>query len=251
MKRKWLLIAGLVALVAPIVALAGCGGVGNPISALGIGSQQEGIWVNGEGKVTVTPDISTVSLGIEAQAATVSEAQSDASSAMDRVMNALTTNGIAKKDIQTQYFNISRITRWDDKTQQEITLGYRVTNTVTAKIRDIDKAGTIVDAVVLAGGDLTRINSIDFSVDDPTAYYKEARDKAMSDARNKGEQLATLAEVKLGKPTYISENSYYPTFSIYKGGVMMGANAPAPTTPISQGEMEITLSVQVVYAILH
>ncbi len=247
MKKRWLLAVGLV-LVLAIVGLAGCQPSG---TVQGVSIQQEGIWVSGQGKVTAVPDIATLSLGIEAQEASVADAQSKATEAMNKVMDALTTNGIAKKDIQTQYFNISRRTRWDDKTQQEITLGYRVTNTVTAKIRDIDKAGTIVDAVALAGGDLTRINSINFSVDDPTAYYKEARDKAMSDARNKGEQLATLAEVKLGKPTYISENSYYPTVSIYKGGVMMGANAPAPTTPISQGEMEITLSVQVVYAILH
>lgn len=256
MNKRWLLVAGLVALVVPVVALTGCY-AGIPqgpmrISPLEIdvNNQQEGIWVNGEGKVTVTPDIATLSLGIEAQAATVSEAQSDAASAMDKIMNALTSNGVAEKDIQTQYFNISRITRWDDKNQQEITLGYRVTNTVVAKIRDIAKTGMIIDAVALAGGDLTRVNNIDFSVDDPTAYYKEARDKAMVDAKNKGEQLATLAGVKLGKPTYISEYTYYP-MPIYKGGAMMDAIGAEPTTPISPGEMDISISVQVTYAILN
>ncbi len=233
-----------------IVGLAGCS-PGNTV--VNTNSQQEGIWVSGQGKVTAVPDIATLSLGIKAQEASVADAQSKATEAMNKVMDALTSNGVAKKDIQTQYFNIQKVTRWDDKNQKEVVIGYRVTNIVTAKIRNIDKAGSIIDAVAAAGGDLTRIKSINFSVDDPTAYYKEARDKAMSDARNKGEQLATLAEVKLGKPTYISENSYYPTVPIYKGGVMMGANAPAPApaTPISQGEMEITLSVQVVYAILH
>jgi uncharacterized protein YggE len=215
-----------------------------------LNNQQEGIWVNGQGKVTAIPDVANVSLGIEAQAATVSEAQAEAASAMDKVMDALTKNGVAKKDIQTRHFNISKVSRWDQNSQQEVVLGYRVTNTVTAKIRDIEKTGEVIDAVALAAGDLTRVNNISFSVDDPTAYQREARDKAMADARNKAEQLASLAEVKLGKPTYISENLFFPPTPIYRGEAMIGAPAPAPTTPISPGEMEITLSVQVTYAIL-
>lgn len=253
MNKKWLLIIGLVGLLIPVIAFTACkvsvpGGIGDgsPIQ-VNVSNQQEGIWANGEGKVTVTPDIATVSLGIEAQAATVSEAQSEAALAMDRVMNSLTTNGVAEKDIQTQYFNISQITRWDDRNQQEIVIGYRVTNTVTAKIRDVTSAGIVIDAVALAGGDLTRVNYISFSVDDPTRYHDEARDKAMADARDKAEQLASLAGVKLGKPTYVSESSYYPP--IYRDVPMMEAGAPAPPTPISPGEMEITLNVQVIYAI--
>ena len=120
---------------------------------------------------------------------------------------------------------------------------------VTAKIRDIDKAGSIIDAVAEVGGDLTRIDSIGFSVDDPSAYYEEAREKAMADAKAKARQLAELADVTLGKPTYISEGISYP---IYPRGVavMEGALAPVPETPISPGEMEISLSLQVAYAIL-
>lgn len=250
--NKKLLTIILVALVVPVIALTGCkvsipgGSEGSPIE-VNVNSQQEGIWANGEGKVTVTPDIATVSLGIEAQAATVSEAQSEAALAMDSVMNALDTNGVAEKDIQTQYFNISQITRWDDRNQQEIVIGYRVTNTVTAKIRDVTKAGIVIDAVVIAGGDLTRVNYVSFSVDDPTRYHDEARDKAMADAKDKAEQLANLAGVKLGTPTYISENVYFPP--VYRDVPMMAAGAPAPPTPISPGEMEITLNVQVIYAI--
>jgi uncharacterized protein YggE len=251
MNRK-LIILGLVTLMVPVIVFTGCkvsipGDSGGPPIEVNVNNQQEGIWASGEGKVTVTPDIATVSLGIEAQAATVSDAQSEAQSAMDRVMDALNTNGVAEKDIQTQYFNISQITRWDDKNQQEIVIGYRVTNTVTAKIRDVTKAGIVIDAVALAGGDLTRVNYISFSVDDPTRYHDEARDKAMADARGKAEQLASLAGVKLGKPTYISESSYSPP--VYRE-VPVEPVAPAPATPISPGEMEITLNVQVVYSII-
>ena len=261
MKKKWLWAIGL-ALVIPIVALSGCyAGIpvpGSPRWAnvpsslqVNLGNQQQGIWVTGEGKVTAVPDIATLRLGIEAQEATVAEAQTQASEAMDRVMAALIDNEVADRDIQTQYFSIHKVTRWDETKNQEIVIGYRVTNMVTAKIRDIDKAGLIIDAVAMAGGDLTRIDSISFSIDDPSVYFEEARQKAMADAEAKAEQLASLAGVRLGKPTYISESGYLPP-PIYPRVAYEGVPmpAPAPPPPISPGEMEITLTVQIAYAIL-
>jgi len=251
MKKYWLGVLGLVLILA-VVGLAGCRAGSTTVGTIDLGTidlnnQQEGIWVNGEGKVTVTPDIATLSLGISAQAVSVAKAQSQAAEAMNKVMAALTDNGVAKKDIQTRHFSIDQITRWDEKNNQEVVVGYRVTNMVTAKIREIDKTGSIIDAVAAAGGDFTRINNIGFSMDDPSPYYKEARDKAMADARAKAEQLASLSGVKLGKPTYISEGTIYPVYPpmYYKEA----AAAPAPT-PISPGELELTLTVQVVYAIL-
>jgi len=250
--KKNLLLAISLALVLAVVGLAGCS-PGNTvlgeIEQLNISSQQEGIWVTGQGKVTAVPDITTLRLGIEAQEASVAEAQTQAAEAMDNVMTALTENGVAKKDIQTQYFSIRQVTKWDRVKEEETVVGYRVTNMVTAKIRDIDKVGSIIDAVAEAGGDLTRINSIGFSVDDPSDYYEEARQKAMVDAKAKGEQLAELAGVTLGKPTYISEGISYPISPrdvVYEEAVA----APATETSISPGEMEISLSLQVAYAIL-
>lgn len=263
MKKKWLWAIGVAAVVIPIVALSGCyagipgpGGPGwanVPLSPqVNVGNQQQGIWVTGEGKVMAVPDIATVRLGIEAQEATVAEAQTQASEAMERVMTALEDSGVAEKDIQTQYFRIDQITRWDELMGQEVIIGYRVSNMVTAKIRDVDNAGLIIDAVVTAGGDLTRIDSINFSIDDPSVYLGEARQKAMADVKAKAEDLAKLAGVRLGKPTYISESSYLPS-PIYPRVVyeMPPAPAPAPVAPpISPGEMEITLNVQIAYAIL-
>lgn len=184
MKRKiWVVALGLISVIA-IIALSGCAaGRGNVEFPSGFGlnlnNQQQGIWVNGQGEVSVTPDIATLSLGISAQAATVADAQSQAAKAMDAVMTALTSNGVAAKDIQTQQFSIQQLTKWDPKTNTNIVTGYQVTNMVTAKIRTLDKAGSIIDAVATAGGDLTRINSISFSVDDPTVYNNQAREKAI------------------------------------------------------------------------
>ncbi len=249
MKRNWLMVISLV-LVSAVVGVSGCSPSNTTLGTINLNSQQEGIWVSGKGEVTVTPDMATLRLGIAAQAATVAEAQSQAAEAMDRVMSALADNGVAKKDIQTRHFSIHQVTKWDRAKEQEIVVGYRVTNMVTAKIREIDKAGSIIDAVAVAGGDLTRIDSIGFSVDDPSAYYEEAREKAMADAKAKAEQLAELSGVRLGKPTYISESSYAPPIIYPRGVEEASIPAPAPPTPITPGEIEISLTVQVIYAIL-
>ncbi|TET18543.1 MAG: DUF541 domain-containing protein, partial [Dehalococcoidia bacterium] len=120
-------------------------------------SQQTGVWVTGTGTVAVTPDVAILRLGVEAEAATVTEAQSDAAVAMTEVMSVLSANGVAEKDIQTQWYSIYPVRKWIDDTNEQITIGFRVTNTVTAKIRDIGKTGAVIDAVAEAGGDLTRI----------------------------------------------------------------------------------------------
>jgi len=258
MKKLWLLGIPLV-LVLAVVGLVGCtegSPAGSPIIAaeagnlrVNLNSQQEGIWVSGQGKVSVVPDVATLSLGIEAQSDSVAVAQSQAAEAMDGVRTALTANGVADKDIQTQYFNIYKVTRWDENKGQEVVIGYRVTNMVVAKVRDMDRVGTIIDAVAKAGGDLTRINNVSFSVDDPSAYHEEARAKAMADAAAKAGQLAELAGVTLGKPTYISESTYVPG-PVYRDAYPEMAAAPAVETSISPGELDISLTVQVVYAVL-
>jgi len=257
MKKKRLLVISL-ALVLAVVSLSGCGfsspdissGSSGSTPAVNLSSQQQGIWVSGTGKVSVAPDIATLRLGIEAQETSVAVAQSEAAAAMDKVMAALTENGVAKKDIQTQYFNIRRVTKWDNNREEEVVIGYRVTNMVTAKIREMDRVGEIIDDIALAGGDLIRIDNIGFSVEDPSAYYEEVREKAVVDAKTKAEQLADFAGVKLGRATYISEGTVMPPV-IYRQDFYAKAEvAPAMETPISPGELEISLNVQIAYAIL-
>ena len=253
MRKKLLLAIGLVSVVA-VVFLAGCG-PGNTvlgeIENLDISTQQDGIWVSGQGKVPAEPDIAILRLGVEAQATSVAVAKDQVDEAMEGVEAALKQNGVADKDIQTQYFSIRRVTRWDRDDEEEVTIGYRVTNTVTAKIRDIDKTGVIIDEVAKAGGDLTRIDDISFTVDDPTDYYREARKLAMAEAKAKAEELADLAGVTLDKPTYISEGNQVPV--VQRSLAIVEEAIPAPPmdfgASISPGELEITLTVQVIYDI--
>ena len=207
-------------------------------------SQQSGIWVSGEGSATVVPDLAGINLGIEAQASTVAEAREEAAQAMTEVMAALEDNGIASRDIKTQWFNISP--QWRDG----FIVGYRVTNMVMAKVRDMDEVGSVIDDVAEAGGDLTRIQGVSFTVDDPSVYYAQAREEAMLNAIAKAEQLAALAGVTLGPPTYIAEGGGYASYDYYDYGMRAMAEEAAAPTPISAGETEISLTVQVGFAIV-
>lgn len=251
MKRSVLLFAvAVLAIAAIVVSATGCVGAlsegGSNVSIPGgfFSQQSTGIWVSGEGKVTVVPDVAILNVGVESQALTVTEAQQKAADAMTAVMDELERQGVAEKDITTQNFSIQPVTRWKD--DEQILEGYRVTNMVTVKIRDVDNAGTVIDAVVQAGGDLIRVNGISFTVDDPTLYYAEAREKAMVDAKAKAQQLANVAGIKLGDPTYITESGAYTP---YRYDYAESMAVPAATTPISAGEIEITLAVQVAYSI--
>ncbi len=253
MKGKTLLVIG-VTLILAIVGLCGCSQGGAALNELpqglqvNLNQQPEGIWVSGEGKVNVVPDIATLRLGVESLQATVAEAQAEATKAMNRVMTALKDNGVAEKDIQTQYFTIYPRTKWISETQEEVIIGYQVSNVVSAKIRDMDKIGTIIDAAAEAGGDIVRIEGISFSVEDPSTYYEELREQAMADAKSKAEQLAELAGVTLGKATYISEGIQVPS-PIYRE-YAVEVPVPEAAPPISPGETEISLTIQVAFAIL-
>ena len=260
MRKHWLILS-IIMLAAILIGVVGCaygkgaqfsppsiaGYVGAP--AITSSQQQVGLWVSGEGTSKATPDVVLLSLGIEAESKTVARAQQDAAQAMDAVMKALKANGVADKDIQTQRFSISPVTQWIEDQQRQIITGYRVTNIVIAKIRQVDKAGPVIDAVAEAGGNLTRIDNISFTIDDPTPNYNEARAKAIEDAMDKAKQMANSADIKLGKLIYMSESTpYVPPVAMRNYAVMAEAAAPAPT-PISPGELDIQVNVQMVYEI--
>jgi uncharacterized protein len=243
---KWKVLLMLALAVVVTIGLAGCSTVGAQAPTSGSSSSQQGIWVNGQGTVLVTPNIASLNLGVTVQAAKVADAQSQAASNMSKVIAALTGNGVDQKDISTRYYTINQVTRYDNSTQQSVITGYQVSNTVNVIIRSIDKVGPIIDAVAAAGGDATRINSISFSVDNPDQYNSQARTLAMNDAKAKATQLASLAGLTLGKVFFVEENSSSTPIP-YNAAVPTVA-VSSPSTPINPGQISITLNVQVAYA---
>jgi len=217
------------------------------------GFGQSGIWVAGTGKVVVAPDLALLSLGVEARDATVAAARDQAAGAMNRVLEALKRGGVADKDIATAYFNIQPITVYEEKLQgsyrysEPRIVGYVVTNQVTVKVRTLDRVGPLLDSAVAAGGDLIRANGISFTLENPRPYAIQAREAAVRDALAKAQQFASLTNVTLGKLFYITETGGTPAPLVYERAAV--AAFADGSTPISGGEIEITVSIQAAFAI--
>ena len=162
------------------------------------GSDGTGIWVSGQGSISVAPDLANLDLGVETRAANVSEANSQASEAMDAIIEALEARGVKDEDIQTSRFSVYPRYNYVEeemdgvRTSREVLTGYRVRNNATVKLRDLDTIGEVIEDVVTAGGDDVRINGINFTLEDPKPKMVELREMAVADARAKAEHLAEL-----------------------------------------------------------
>ena len=220
-------------------------------------SGNSGIWVSGEGSVTLEPDLAMLNLGVETTGKTVAVARAEAATAMDAMVTSLKSNGIAAIDIQTQFFNISPQYQWTEvlengiRTSKQVLTGYLVTNNAAIKIRDMENVGPIIDEVSEAGGDAARINGISFTVEDTSPLMVSLRADAVADAIAKANQFANLTGVDLGRLVFISETGgNAPQIRAFpEADFAMAVSSFAPSTSISGGELEITVSVQAVFGI--
>ena len=212
---------------------------------------QSGIWVTGMGQVTSAPDIATLNGGVEAVAEAVAEARSKAAEAMDAMMEALASLGVEDRDIQTTSFNIYPEYQYDREKDKSELVGYRVNNQIAVTIRDLDQVGAVIDDMVEAGGDLARFNGIRFGLDDPKSLEMEARKLAVEDMTAKATELAENAGVSLGDLVYISESfgASPRTFNVAESAASMRVMLAydAADTPISGGELGVTITVQGVF----
>jgi len=230
-------------------------GVAN-LDSLHLDGLMGGIRVSGTGTVSVEPDVAILQVGVEVFAGKVSIARSEASKAMDSVVTVLKKEGVEEKDIQTTKFNIyprydyEEVTVNGKRIGTQVLTGYTVNNTVKAKIYEIDKVGDIIDKSADAGGDYVRINGVDFTVDDPSPYQTEIRKMAVEDAVEKAQDYALLTDVELGPVIELNEMNSGSLHSPYEAdyGMRMMA-AAAPTTSISAGQLEISLTVDTLFAI--
>lgn len=220
-------------------------------------ANQSGIWVTGQGKISVEPDLAMLSIGVESKGATVSEANSEASTAMDAIVKALKDAGIEDKDIQTTSFNIfpqyeyREVLESGIRQGRQFLVGYNVNNSASIKIRDLGSVGEIIDDVVTAGGDSTRINNIRFTVEDPKPMMTQLREQAVADAMAKARHFADLTGVGLGRLMFVSEGgSTSPIVQNFGDQRMAFAESASSFAPsISGGELDLTLNVQAVFAI--
>jgi uncharacterized protein YggE len=210
--------------------------------------------VVGHGKVSAVPDVADMNVGVVTQGPTAKEALRHNSDAMGALQKVLKERGVAAKDIETTQIQVSPVYSHPDPKRQvgeefvPQVVSYRVVHSVDVTVRDIDKLGDMLDAVVSAGAN--QVNGISFRVDKAQQLMDEARRRAMADAKRKAEMLAGEARVVLGPARQIVEAGSNPSGAINVGGMATRGVMPHSAPSVAAGEQEISVSIHVSYAIM-
>lgn len=240
MKRKIIpVILGILILLTMSAFVTGGGaGLVTPVRTLS---------VTGTGRSVIAPDIATINIGVHTENANASEALASNNSQAQNVADALKKIGVDQKDIQTTSFSIYPQQKYGPNGEN---LGnyYTVDNSVFVTVRDLTKMGDILSAVVAQGAN--SINGIQFDVADKTKASSDARKAAIADARKQAEELAASAGVTLGQVQTISMNMVNQVVPMYQASAKAAADGTSVTsTPISGGQMTISVDVYITYEI--
>jgi uncharacterized protein YggE len=199
------------------------------------------ISVTGEANVSVPPDLALVDGGVTSEAKTAREATDANNTAMGKVLLALKIAGIDEKDVQTSRLSLQPQSA-PNRAGPNAIVGYRASNRVTIKVRNVSNVAAVIDTLVSAGAN--EIGGIHFMVSQASKLLDEARDSAVADARRKAEIYARAAGVTLGAPLSISEqgNAAPMPYRRMSAGLQTAA-------PVAQGEETLSVTVNVSWAI--
>jgi hypothetical protein len=202
--------------------------------------------VNGLGQVYLTPDIAYIYIGVHTEGVTATEAVDSNKSQTTAVIEALKKAGVADKDIRTSNFSIYPSQQYGPDGTVSGTI-YMVDNSVNLTVRNLDGLGDLLDSAISAGAN--NVNNIQFDVADKAQAVKEARAKAVEDAKLQAQELADAAGVSLVNIQTINfyDNSTYPTYDYGKGGG--GGGAAQVAVPIQPGQLTVAVTVNLVYSI--
>jgi hypothetical protein len=201
------------------------------------------ISVTGEATVSAAPDQAQVDGGVSSDAKTAREASDANNTAMAKVLLALKGAGIEEKDFQTARLSLQPKYA-PDRAGPSTVVGYRASNRVTIKVRDVTKVASVIDLLVGAGAN--EIGGINFVVTQASKLLDDARGQAIADARRKAEIYAKAAGVTLGAPLDISEQG--SAAPMFRAGKMV-AGGMAAAAPVAQGEETLSVTVSVSWAI--
>jgi uncharacterized protein YggE len=198
-----------------------------------------GLTARGVGTVNSTPDRLTVVLGVQNRGRAAQEALDANSRLATATIDALRAAGVADADLRTSQLSVSPT---QDPTTGRVT-GYEVNNLLTATLRDIGRAGSVIDAAGVAAGDAVRVQQLEFSVADDSAPRARARADAVRKAQEQARQLAEAAGVTLGTVRSITEVPTDPG-NPYERDAKAAAQAAVPILP---GTQELQVAVEIVY----
>lgn len=227
----------------PVVVLVAAAAFALPASAA---TPERYVTVNAEGVVQVTPDAVRINASVSLVAGTSAQALSKTSTAAAKVRAALVAKKIATKDIKTTSISVyPEYNYTQDKGSVQI--GYRASQSFEVIVRNAASAGAVVDDVVAAAGDDVQIQGATPFVLDSAKATASARAAAVANARAKAKSYAELLDVKLGKVTYLVENSspvsYQPLMGVAK-------SADTGATEIDLGNQDVTVSITIRWSLL-
>lgn len=204
------------------------------------------ISVRGEGKVVAKPDIGQVSLSVISDAATVATAQKDNTDKMNKVTQAMKDAGIKEEDLKTTSYSIAP--RYQYSAGRSDIIGYEATQTMEIKIRDLTKVGDILGKAAAAGAN--QVGSLSFTFDKPEALQSQARQEAITQAKQKANDLAKSLGVSLGKITsFYEESSGGQPIPMYAGDALGKGGGGGVVPQIQTGQNEIIIDVNLTYEI--
>ena len=237
--------------------LAGCGAApqaSSGVSAPAVVSGDEAtngvhtISVSGSGTVSLVPDMASISIGVQTEDAIAAEAVAANNLQSGLVIETLETFGVASQDIRTTNFSVSPIHNRNNR--GEVTsITFRVQNTVSVTVRNLDDLGAILDAVVSAG--VNTISGIQFESNDVARRVAndEALAAAMADARRQADLLADAAGVRIVDVVTVNVSTDAGPAPFLDVGAAEGVGGGGDV-PVSPGETEVTVEVSVVYEIV-
>ena len=210
------------------------------------------ITVSGTATVQLEPDMVMIMLGVEAVDPVVLSAQKTVNETMAKVVEALTSEelAIAEEDIATSEYYINERHEYDYEKSRSELIGYEATAMLSICVRDLDKAGAVIDAAMQAGAN--RLNGVEFMSSNQTEARDQALTIAVQDGMRKAGVIAAAAGVQLPLlPTAISEqetHSYSASNSIVMYD-MAAATAEGSATTLQAGMLNLNATVQIVYEI--
>jgi uncharacterized protein YggE len=198
--------------------------------------------IDAQGKSTGKPDMATISLGVTTQGTTAAAAMQENAQRMNALTQALRRAGVGDRDVQTSNISVNPQQEFHEGQPPRIT-GYQANNQVTAKVRNIDSLGRVIDAAVAAGGN--NIDGVSFGYQDADAQLDAARRDAITQARHRADLYAQALGLHVFRVIAVSEGggARPPVPVMYEARVM----AAAAPTPVAPGEIETNANVNVTY----
>ena len=233
-----------IASIITVAAVAGVVSLAIPANSAGTADNRF-ITVTGVGTISVVPDAVRFNATVSALASTNSAALSSASKSAAAVRAALKDKGIAVKDIRSANISVYPEYNWTQEAGTKIT-GYRASQTFDVLIRKAADAGSIIEAVVTAGGDNVQLGGVIPTTLNPAAASEEARAAAVANAKSKATSYAKLLGTSVGKVLSLEEQ-YAPVYS--SPFPMAKAESADAAVQIDLGEQDVTVSITVRWAL--